>query len=81
MEINQVYVKGDMRIGAIGISGKGKSTFLNHLIENDISNELGGLIGKKIKKEKCQGKQKIHFCYPLSTNKAYIHSTNVTSGK
>lgn len=58
MEINQVYVKDDMRIGVIGISGKGKSTFLNHLIENDISNELEGLIGKENKEREMSGQTK-----------------------
>ena len=50
-----------MRIGAIGISGKGKSTFLNHLIENDISNELEGLIGKKNKEREMSGQTKNPF--------------------
>lgn len=47
-----------MKIGVIGISGKGKSTFLNHLIDEEISIKLNDLIGPRNKEAKSSGQTK-----------------------
>lgn len=66
MEINNVYLKNKMKIGVIGISGKGKSTFLNHLIEKDVADQLGDLVGSKSKETKTSGQTKNPVRYHIN---------------
>lgn len=57
-----------MKIGIIGISGKGKSTFLNHLIDEKVSTQLNGLIGPKNKELKMSGQTKNPVRYIINKN-------------
>lgn len=70
MILKNIYLKNKMKIGVIGISGKGKSTFLNHLIAEDISIQLNGLIGPKNKELKMSGQTKNPVRYMINKNQS-----------
>lgn len=74
--IENVFLKNKMKIGIIGISGKGKSTLLNHLINKDIASLLGGLIGPTNKEKVLCGQTKNPVRYrvnrDLSECTAYV---------
>ncbi|SFE57954.1 50S ribosome-binding GTPase [Paenibacillus algorifonticola] len=58
MEVTNVYLKNKMKIGVVGLSGIGKSTFLNHLIDEKVASQLIGLIGPQHKETKLSGQTK-----------------------
>ena len=57
-KFENMYLKDGMKIGVIGISGKGKSTLLNHLISEEASEGLKGLIGARNKETEISGQTK-----------------------
>lgn len=63
-----IYLKNNMKIGVIGISGKGKSTLLNHLIDQDVAANLGGLVGDRNKETKMSGQTKNPVRYRINRN-------------
>jgi hypothetical protein len=61
-----VFLRNKMKIGIIGISGKGKSTLLNHLINMEAASKLNGLIGPKNKEKVISGQTKNPVRYQIS---------------
>lgn len=57
-----------MKIGVIGISGKGKSTLLNHLINTEIASSLSELIGPINKEKEISGQTKNPVRYKIIRN-------------
>lgn len=80
MESINTYIKNKMKIGVIGISGKGKSTFLNHLIDENIAEELSELIGPKFKEQKESGQTKNPVRYHINTH-ANVYRCRVSRSK
>lgn len=66
--LKNIYLKNKMKIGVIGISGKGKSTLLNHLIDEEISVQLNDLIGPEDKELEMSGQTKNPVRYIISKN-------------
>lgn len=66
MKIKSKILRNGMKIGVIGISGKGKSTLLNHLVDQKTANDLKDLIGPKQKENENSGKTKNPVRYYIS---------------
>lgn len=62
---SNVFLKDKMKIGIIGISGKGKSTLLNHLIDKEVALELVELIGPENKENELSGQTKNPVRYKI----------------
>lgn len=75
--VENVFLRNKMKIGIIGISGKGKSTLLNHLIKKETATRLNGLIGPAFKEKEVSGQTKNPVRYRI--NKEVVDCSVIVS--